>query len=122
SRTVSSETIPDDRTAIYKAVDRSRESSCGLLVLPVSPDQICRRAVVLQRPLFLRFELRNDLLREHLAEFNAPLIERIDSPNHALYENRMFIKRDQFPERFGRKALRKNCVRWAISVKDSMRH
>ena len=55
-----------------------------LLVLPVAADQVVRRTVMSPAPARLAFELRNNALRQHLAQFHAPLVERIDLPDGAL--------------------------------------
>ena len=42
----------------------------------------------------LRFEFRQDCLRELFAEFHAPLIEGIDVPDDALREDFMLVEGD----------------------------
>lgn len=51
------------------------------------------------------FDFWNDPLRQNLAEFHAPLIERINVPDSALRENAMFVKRHQLAECFGRELI-----------------
>ncbi len=45
----------------------------------------------------LGFQFRDDALGQHLAQLNAPLVERINVPNHALREDTVLVKRDEFP-------------------------
>ena len=39
----------------------------------------------------LLFKLRDDALRQHLAQLDAPLIERVDIPDDALSEDRVRV-------------------------------
>ena len=70
----------------------------------------------------LAFQFGNDALRECLAQLHAPLIERINVPDHALSEDAVFVKRDEFAENFRREPLGENRVRRTIAFKDAMRH
>ena len=60
---------------------RSPLSDFACLQLPISPNQRIGRAVVLERGLLLIGELRDDALGQHLAELDAPLVERVDVPD-----------------------------------------
>src|SRR5262249_51385914 len=62
----------------------SRDCSQCLLQLPVATDQTVCRTVVAEVGFGFALEFRNDALRENLAEFDAPLVERIDVPDDAL--------------------------------------
>src|SRR5439155_26609581 len=62
-------------------------------LLPVAPDQVVRRAVVVEVGLVGRLKLRNDLLRQDLAQLDAPLIEGVDPPDRSLGEDRVFVQR-----------------------------
>src|SRR5260370_30603695 len=62
-----------------------------LLEFPVSADQTVRRAVVTERGLCLALELRDDALRQHLPKLHAPLVERVDLPDHALRKHRVLV-------------------------------
>ena len=44
----------------------------------------------------LAFQFGHDLHRKHLAEFDTPLVERIDLPDCALNKHGMFVEGDQF--------------------------
>jgi hypothetical protein len=50
----------------------------------------------------LRFalELRDYALGQHLAEFNSPLVERVEIPNDALRKNGMFVKGQELTQCF----------------------
>src|SRR6187551_3437592 len=52
-----------------------------LLQPAVAPDQRVRRAVVRELGLGCALELRDNALRKHFAELDAPLIERVDLPD-----------------------------------------
>ena len=41
------------------------------------------------------FEFGNDAVGQHFAEFDAPLVERIDIPDGALDEDFVFVERDE---------------------------
>jgi len=41
--------------------------------------------------------MRRDVQRQFLAEFYAPLIERVDVPNYALRVNAMFVQSNELP-------------------------
>ena len=56
--------------------------------------------------LCFAFELRNDPLRQHLAELHAPLVEGIDMPDRALGEDEVLVKRDQLAQRRRRQNVR----------------
>ena len=67
------------------------------------------------------FDFRNDALRQNLAEFDAPLVERINVPNGALREDAVLVKGHQLAERFGCEFVHQYCVRRAVALKDAMR-
>ena len=49
--------------------------------------------------LCLALEFGDDALGQHLAQFDAPLVERVDVPDDALREDAVLVKRDQLAER-----------------------
>src|ERR1700733_10196608 len=62
-------------------------------------------------------ELRDDTLRQHLAQLDAPLVERIDVPDRALREYGVLIERYQFSKGIGRQPLGQNRVGWTFALK-----
>ena len=70
----------------------------------------------------LAFQFRNDALGEHFAQLDAPLVERINIPNHALRENAVLVKRDERAEHLRRQALRQDRVRRTVALKNAVRH
>src|SRR5215510_2145163 len=72
--------------------------------------------------LRLGLKLRDDALSQHLAEFHAPLIERVNIENDSLCENRVFVKGNEFAESFGCELLGQNRIRWSVAFEDSMGH
>ena len=88
----------------------------------VAPDQRVGRAVVRELGLVRALELGNDALRQHLAQLDAPLIERVDIPDRPLGKDAVLVERDQLPERLRRQALGQNRVGRAIALEDAMRH
>src|SRR5262249_49172401 len=55
-------------------------------------------------------------------EFYTPLVERIDVPNDALSEDRVFVKGNELTERFRCQPPGKNGVRWPVALEDPVRH
>ena len=69
-----------------------------------------------------RFQFRDDSLGEHFAQLDAPLIEAVDVPDHALHEDRVLVERDQLAEHRRRQLLGENRVRRPIAGEHAMRH
>ena len=92
------------------------------LRLAVAADQVVGRTVVLQRRLRRALKLRNDALRQHLAQFHAPLVERVDLPDGALREHAVLVERDQLAQRFRREPVGEDGVRRAIAFEHAVRH
>src|SRR5215472_14881007 len=65
--------------------------SCRALHLPVTPDQVVGRAVMLECGRCRVFELRDNRLCQRLDQFNSPLVERVDVPNHSLRKDDMLV-------------------------------
>src|SRR5260370_15777726 len=59
--------------------------------------------------------LRDDALRQRLTQLDAPLIERIDVPDHPLGEDGVFVQSHQFAQGFRRQPLSQDRVRWTIA-------
>src|SRR5205823_11657040 len=68
----------------------------------MAADERVRRAVVPEWRLRRALEFGDDALRELLPQLDAPLVERVDVPDHALREDAVLVERDQRPERLGR--------------------
>src|SRR6185369_12619696 len=92
------------------------------LQLSITPNQSVGRTIVVQYRFGGVFEVRNNALRQDFAEFNAPLIERIDVPEDTLSEYRVLVERDQLAECFGVELSSQDCVRGTIAFKDAVRH
>src|SRR5262245_41043455 len=86
--------------------------SCRAFHIQVSPDQVVGGAVVLELGRRLFFELRDNRLCQRLAQFNAPLVERVDVPDNSLGVDAMLVERDQLAQRLGCQPVRKNGVGW----------
>jgi len=61
-------------------------------------------------------------LREHLAELDAPLVERIDVPDRGLREHAVLVERHQRAQRRRREAREEQRVGGAIALEHTMRH
>ena len=92
------------------------------LELPVAADEVVRRTVVLELRFRLALKLRDDALGEHFAQLDAPLVERIDVPDHALREDTVLVKRDEHAENFRRQPLGEDRVRRTVAFEDSVGH
>ena len=91
----------------------------GSIILEMVNQPVSRTIVTRNGTMLLKFRI-NDL-GQLLAEFDSPLVERVDIPNNALRENLVFVECDQDAESFRRQLVEKNRVGRAISSKDLMR-
>src|SRR5262245_20713418 len=66
----------------------------------------------------LAFELRNNALRQDLAQLNAPLVEWVNVPDDALSEYSVLIQRNELAQRFRREPLGQYHVRRTVALKD----
>src|SRR5258708_22658773 len=69
----------------------------------------------------LALELRDDALGQDLAEFYAPLIDRVDAPNRSLGEHAVLVQRHELSERGWGKTIQHDGVRRPIAFEHSMR-
>src|SRR5262245_57052813 len=79
----------------FKSTNQRVTDSRRSFQLSVSPNEIVRRTVVLQLRGRFAFQLGNDALGKRLPEFNTPLVEGIDIPNHTLSEDVVLVESDQ---------------------------
>src|ERR1700745_3971373 len=75
-----------------------------------------------KRRLCLALDFRNDALGQDLAEFDSPLIERVDMPDCSLCKNGVFIQSNKLPECRRRELFGEDRIRWAVALEDAMRH
>ena len=78
--------------------------------LAIAADEVVCGRVVFQRGLRRALKLGNDALSQHFAQLDAPLIEGVDLPDHALREDDVFVERDEFSEHLRRKPIGKNGI------------
>ena len=97
-----------------------RSSRCAL-ELAVAADQVVGRAVVAELGLGLALQLRDDALGQHLAQLDAPLIERVDVPDGALGEDAVLVEGDQLAERLRREPFGQDRVRRPVALEDAVR-
>ena len=67
-------------------------------------------------------ELGDDPLRQDFAELDAPLIERVDVPDHALDEHAVLVERDQLAEHFRRQPVDQDRVRGPVAFEHAVWH
>ena len=67
-------------------------------------------------------QLWNDPLGQGLAEFDAPLVKRVDIPHDALGENAVFVQCHERTEYLRGQPLRQDRIGRAIPFKDTVRH
>lgn len=72
--------------------------------------------------LTFTLKFRDDALRQHLAQFDTPLVERVNLPDNTLGEDTMLIEGNEFAEYFWREPIRKDYVRRPVTFKNPMRH
>src|SRR6476660_4984532 len=70
----------------------------------------------------LALEFRDNPLGQLLAEFDTPLVERVDVPNGTLCKDAVFVESDEFTESFGGEPLDQNRVRWTVTFEDPVWH
>src|SRR5262245_44115319 len=87
--------IPSCMACSFEACGGPSRASGRPLERPVAPDQGVRGGVVAEPGLRLALELRDDALRQRLAELDTPLVERVDAPDGALREDRVLVERDE---------------------------
>src|ERR1051325_3379171 len=88
----------------------------------IPADQVVGRAVVAELGLGLALELGDDALGQHLAELDAPLIERVDVPDRPLREHAVLVERDQLAQRRRGQAIQENRVGRSVALEDAVRH
>src|SRR5215470_11836286 len=87
----------DDLLPVVLSLTRRR--SRKFLEFAVMADQRIRRTIMAQVGLCVAFEFGDDVQGQHLAQFDAPLIERIDVPDCALGEDAVLVEGDELAER-----------------------
>src|SRR5438552_18926884 len=75
-----------------------------------------------QSGLWLTLEFCDDALSQHFAQFNAPLVERVDIPDNALGEDVVLVESDELAERFRRELFGEERVRRAVALEDAVGH
>src|SRR6516164_9942704 len=88
-----SPTIPSsiERSFVFR-ISEEKLSESVALHNAITPDQLVGGAVVSELRFILAVELRNDPLGQYFAEFYAPLVEGVNSPNGSLRKNIVFVK------------------------------
>lgn len=70
------------------------------------PNQRIGRTVVCEVRFIRGFDFGRGLLGQRLAQFDSPLIKRVDIPDNPLCEDAVFVKRDQHAERIRRQFIK----------------
>ena len=70
--------------------------------------------------LSLTLYFGDDALSQDFAEFNPPLVERIDLPDRALSKHGMFVQSDKFAESLGREPVGKDRIRRTVTFENAM--
>src|SRR5262249_13320178 len=82
-------------STLYHKVEQSRRTALEEKRLALGPAVVAnhrvRRTVVRELRLFCALQLGDNALRQRFAQFNAPLIKRIDVPDHALRKDRVLV-------------------------------
>jgi hypothetical protein len=82
-------------------------------------ESLRRRVVRMRRPVSL--ELFEDPTGQLLSQFHAPLIERVDAPDHPLRENLVFVHRDERPQGAGRQFADQNRIARSVAFENLVR-
>ena len=91
-------------------------------VPPIPADQRVGGRVVAEPRVGLGLQFRHDPHGEHLAQFHAPLVERIDAPDAALREHAVLVERHQAAQHAGREPLGENGRAGTVAGKRLVRH
>ena len=75
-----------------------------------------------ERGLCLALEFRDNALGQHLAQFDASLVERVNVPDSALGKDGVLIEGNELAKCFRREPLGEDRVRRAVTLKDSVGH
>ena len=67
------------------------------------------------------FELGDDPLSQGFAEFDAPLVEGVDVPDHALGEDAHFVEGNEAAEGGGGEFFGHEDIRGTVAVENAMR-
>ena len=103
---------------VYESRQESEQLNC--LHLPIPTDQRICAAVMLEVGLSVGLKLGDDALGEGFAEFDAPLVEGVDVPDHALGEDAHLVEGDEPAERGGSEFFGEEDIRGAVSFKDAV--
>src|SRR5262245_14994570 len=80
-----------------------------------------RRTIMLEFRSVLTLQFGKNPLCQSFAEFDSPLVERVDVPDNTLSEDGMLTKSHQLSQRFRSKTLSENRVRRPVALEYSMR-
>ena len=75
---------------------------------------------MVERGLFLVFKFRNNALGQYFAQFDAPLVKRVNAPDRTLGEDGVLIQGNELAQRFRRELLSEDRVRRAVALKDTV--
>jgi len=67
-------------------------------------------------------DLGGGALGQRLAQLHAPLVERIDVPDHALHEYAVLVQRDQCAQRVRRESFGEDGVARPVALERAVRH
>src|SRR5581483_3049904 len=93
-------------------------SGSAALHLSITSNESVGRTIVTKVRVGRVFKLRKDTLREDFAEFDSPLIERVDVPDGSLGEDTVLVQSHQSAERCRREPLGQDQVRRTISLEN----
>src|SRR3954469_14563884 len=88
----------------------------------VASDQGVGRAVVGERRDRIAEELGSDPFRQRFTELDAPLVEGVDPPDHALREDAVLVERNELAERLGGQPLEEDRVGRPVALEDAVRN
>src|SRR5262249_5830900 len=121
----SSRTLGDDPrrlTGNRISVGQHLDFHLGLLELAVSANQVIGRAVMSERRFLFGLQLRDDSLRQCLAQLASQLVKGNEVPDRPLRKDRVFVKSHKFTQRGRREPLGENRIGWPVAFKDTMRY
>jgi len=93
----------------------------GFSIASVAADKRIGRTIVHEHRFVGTLKFGNDALCQHLAQFDAPLVEGIDVPDRPLREYAVLVEGDKFSKGFGGEFFDKNSACGPVTLTDPVR-
>ena len=106
---------PSTPCALRSYAPRRAPRRLSLAVRGVVLEQSAGRGILRREGLGVALDRGGDLQRKLLAELDAPLVERVDAPDHTLREGDVLVQRDELTEHARSEGCREDRRRRAVA-------